>query len=581
MQQPCSEPPHLSQRLRIPAFFCALAVLLCALVSRPISSMSFVDDGPYILMARTLATTGHIVYNGWATAIIGWQLYLGAAFIKLFGFSLTAVRMSTLLVATILAWLLQRTLVLTGLSERNATFGTLTLVLSPLYLMLSVSFMTDITGLIAVVLCLYGCLRSLQSVADRPAIAWLCFAATSNAVCGTSRQIAWLGILVMLPSTLWLLRSRRRVLVAGAFATLAGALFILACMHWFALQPYAQPEHLFVNTFPAALVFWRFLHSLLDIPFLLFPLAALFLPSIRRNRPLVIGLIVVAILAYLVLALHPSRLRGDFPLEPAMNDWINVHGTFEFVFMKGTPPLFLPQALQILFLLVSLGGCFALLTVLLRRPAASMAPQPSPAISWYQLLILTMPFGIVNMLLLLPRAATTGITERYLLEPILVLLPCLIRLYQERVRPRLPSSGYVIIACIALFGIALTHDLFSFYRARVQLANELNSAGVPPTSVDNGWEYNTSVELQHAAYINNYRMVLPQHAYTPTPPPPPGNCPMSDFDEFPHIHPLYGVSFTPTACYGLAPFAPVHYSRWPYSTPGTLYVVRYTPPPKS
>ena len=41
---------------------------------------------------------------------------------------------------------------------------------------------------------------------------------------------------------------------------------------------------------------------------------------------------------------------------------------------------------------------------------------------------------------------------------------------------------------------------------------------------------------------------------------------------------LYGVSFNPNACYGPAPFAPVHYSRWPYREPGTLYVVRYTKP---
>ncbi len=40
-------------------------------------------------------------------AIIGWQLYLGAAFIKLFGFSFTTVRMSSLLVAVVMAFILQ------------------------------------------------------------------------------------------------------------------------------------------------------------------------------------------------------------------------------------------------------------------------------------------------------------------------------------------------------------------------------------------------------------------------------------------------------------------------------------------
>ena len=92
--------------------------------------MGICDDGPYILMARTLAATGHIVYNGWATPMLGWQLYLAAAFIKLFGYSFTTVRISTVLVAMALAFLLQRTFVRAGITERNATLGTLALRLS-------------------------------------------------------------------------------------------------------------------------------------------------------------------------------------------------------------------------------------------------------------------------------------------------------------------------------------------------------------------------------------------------------------------------------------------------------------------
>ena len=123
---------QLVRRFRIPALFCALAVLLCELVSRPFVNMGICDDGPYILIAQKLAATGHTFYNGNTTPFLGWQLYLGAAFIKLFGFSLTTVRMSTLLVAMALAFLLQRTLVRANISERNATIGTLALVLSPL-----------------------------------------------------------------------------------------------------------------------------------------------------------------------------------------------------------------------------------------------------------------------------------------------------------------------------------------------------------------------------------------------------------------------------------------------------------------
>lgn len=270
---------QLVRKFRIPAIFCALAVLLCELIVRPYAAMSICDDGPYILMARTLATTSHIVYNGGATAMLGWQLDLGAALIKLFGFSYTAVRCSTVLVAMALAFILQRILVRCGITERNATLGTLALVLSPLYLLLSVTFMTDITGLFAVVLCLYGCLRALHSKYRRSAIAWICFAVAANALCGTSRQIAWLGILILVPSTLWLLRAQRRVLLAGSSATLAGVVFIFACMQWLKHQPYIQPERLIPETFPLIHVLGQVASLFLDVPVLLLPLFALFLPG--------------------------------------------------------------------------------------------------------------------------------------------------------------------------------------------------------------------------------------------------------------------------------------------------------------
>jgi hypothetical protein len=578
---------QLIRRFRVPALFCAFAVLVCELIARPYVNMGFTDDGPYILIAQTLATTGHLAYNGWEAAMIGWQLYLGAAFIKLFGFTLTTVRMSTLLVSMALAFVMQRILVRANITERNATIGTLAFVLSPLYLMLSVTFMTDIDGLFAVVLCLYGCLRALQASTSRAATGWICFAVATNAICGTSRQIEWLGLLVMVPSTLWLLRAQRRglpeqrrVLAAGAVATLAGALFIFGCLHWYSLQPYTQPEHLLVNNFPLVQTLWRLIDSFLDIPFLLLPIAALFLLALRKSRPRYIAIVSALLLGYLFLAIYPSHLRGTFPLEPILGDWVNVHGVFPATFIQGTPPIFLDTGVRVLFTIASLGGLLSLIALLFRPHPIPLSTDSGTGVSWNQLMTLAAPFAVANIILLIPRAATFGLTERYVLGVLVVALPCLVRYYQDRVQPQLPFAGILLVAIMAIFGVTLTHNLFSFYRARVALAAELHAGGVPDTSVDNGWEYNTAVELQHSASINNSNMVLPPHAYVPVPPPPPGSCPMSAYFAFPHIHPLYGISFTPNACYGPAPFAPAHYSRWPYRTPGTLYVVNYLAPTK-
>ena len=574
----------LIRRFRIHAIFCALAVLLCELISHPFAEMGISDDGPYIVMVHTLATTGHIVYTGWAAPMLVWQLILAAVFVKLFGFSYSVVRMSTILIAMVMAFVLQRILVRADISERNATLGTLALVLSPLYLVLSATFLTDITGLFAIVICLYGCMRALQSAADRSAIAWLVFAVGTDAIFGTSRQIAWLGILIMLPSTLWLLRSRRRVFIAGAIATLAGVLFIVVCLQWLKHQPYSIPEHLLPETFPVAHTLGEFVHTFLDVPFLLLPIFALFLPQIRKSRPRIQLMVAVTSLIYLLLAIHLRHSHPDFLLEPtagARGGWVGIHGIHEGTDLLGEPPLFLHTGLQILITIVSIGGLLGLLASFLRPNLFLPATSPSvgtshPVISWKQLAILFAPYTAVYTLLLLPRA-TNLLFDRYMLGPLVVLVICLVRYYQDTINPRIPVAGVILVAIMAVFGVVLTHNTFAFYRARVALAAEMHSAGIPDTSVDNGWEHNFDVELQHSDHINFPTITIPAHAYTPTSEPSPINCHAFWYDYTPHIHPLYGVSFNPNSCYGPAPFAPVLYSRWLARTPGTLYVVRYKP----
>ncbi len=604
------------RRFRLHALFCALAVLFCVLISRPYANMGVCDDGPYILMARHLASTGQIAYNGWAAPMLGWQLYLGAAFIKLFGFGFTTVRMSTLLAAVVTAWLLERTLALAGIDERNATLGTLAFVLSPLYLMLSATYMTDIDALLAVVACLYGCLRALQAAGawgvaraqgawqGGATIFWLCFAVVTNAVFGTARQIAWLGILVMVPSTLYLLRDRRSALAAGVAATAAGAGFIFACMQWLKHQPYLIPESVLVASLPAAHTLAAIAYLFADLPFLLLPLAAVFALELRRLgrlgrlRPGPVAGMLVLMVGYLLLALHWRRVHPNLLLEPTMRDWVNVYGIFEGSDLQGAPPVYLSRAMQVGITAVCFAGVLGLLvSVLLRRGEAARegpegsspeagsrdgSPEAQRAAAeptFAQLCVLVLPFALAYTLLLVPRAAGVVIYDRYALELLPVALLLLLRGYQRHVRPQLPllSTGGLLVLTAAL-GVAMTHNNFACYRARAALAAEIRAAGVPDTRVDNGWEYNSSVEIERAGYVNDPHIVTPADAYTPVPPPATDACPMHGYEGFRHIHPVYGVSFDPNACYGEAPFAPVQYSRWPYRTAGTLYVVRYLPP---
>ena len=179
-------------------------------------------------------------------------------------------------------------MVLAGVNERNATLATMAFILSPLYLPLAFTFMTDVPGFFCIVLCLYMCLRALEAKSQNSAVAWIVLAALLDAVGGTVRQIAWLGVLVMVPSTLWLLRRDRRVLATGAMSCIAGAGIVFAAMRWFARQPFSIPLSLTPQVFNLLLV--KFLGSVAIVAggclsMLLIPVLLMFAGAFRNwNR---------------------------------------------------------------------------------------------------------------------------------------------------------------------------------------------------------------------------------------------------------------------------------------------------------
>ncbi len=571
----------LGREARLQGVLCGVAVVLCDLVSWPFTTMGVCDDGPYIRMARTFASTGHLVYNGWGAAMMTSQLCIAAIFIKLFGSSATSVRMSTLLLAAITAFVFHRTLIRTGCSARNATLGTLAVVLSPLYLMLSPTFMTDIDGVFATTLCLYGCIRALQASRDRSAIAWIFFAVITCAFFGTSRQIAWLGNLVMVPSALWLLRSRRRVLLAGSLATVFALLVIIGCTHWLSRQPYSVPLPLIPSSIAKRLALRQLSYILLEIPFLVLPVIAAFIPRIFRSRPAVIIASLAGVFAYVALAVH-SRACPD-PLihfEPAAGyggSWFTSAGAYTTV--AGAPTLLHTNALIVLTILCLAGLLGAILVAVDRVEAKTLPSMPVAELSWQQLVVLLLPFSLAYLLLLLAALGTTlTLFDRYALGLCGPGVIVLIRLYQERVRRSLPLATVLLIVMMAALGVIATHNTFAIDRARVELGNELHAAGVPYTAIDGGWDYNFDTELDHASYINNPLVKVPVGAYVATAPPPPGDCRAWWWNETPHVHALYGMSFLPAVCYGKAPFAAVAYRAWPFGARVQLYAVRYAPP---
>ena len=217
--------------------------------------------------------------------MLGWQLYLGALFAKLFGPSFASSAPPRLLIALFTAFLTQRTLVRAGINSRNATIGTLTLVLSPLFLPLALSYMSEMGGLFCVVLCLYACLRAATAGRRRschPRLARLC-RALQRSQRSHSRQIAWLGVLIMFPCTVWLLRRRPYVLVSGLLLYAISIVIVFGTLHWFHQQPYTLPEPP-IEGFPTL---HSIKHLVSQLLFLFFTFALLLLPVLIGFVPTV------------------------------------------------------------------------------------------------------------------------------------------------------------------------------------------------------------------------------------------------------------------------------------------------------
>jgi hypothetical protein len=174
--------------------------------------------------------------------MLGWLTPWGALFVKLFGFSFTTLRIALLPIAMATVYLLHQVLRRFGINRQNAVFGTLAVALSPIFLFMATSYMTDVPGLLVILVCIYMCQRAVAAQTDRAVLLWLCSAAIVNVAGGTVRQIAWLGSLIMVPSTAWFLRNRRGTKFTVALMWLLSLSAIIACLHWFNRQPYSVPE---------------------------------------------------------------------------------------------------------------------------------------------------------------------------------------------------------------------------------------------------------------------------------------------------------------------------------------------------
>ncbi|MGD0461775.1 MAG: phospholipid carrier-dependent glycosyltransferase [Tepidisphaeraceae bacterium] len=536
------------------ACLCGGIVLAAFLVVNPFAPMPFDDDWSYAFSVRELLRNGHLVYNGWSAPLIITHVCWAALFAKIFGYSFVVLRFSTLPLVMgcgFLAYLLARS---ADLPPAWAFFFFLLLCLSPLFLPLALSFMTDAPALFYTLLCLYAFVRTAQSQRAPICCAWLAGGIVFGIIGGMGRQTVWVVPLSVVPYLL--LRRRRQAwfLAAAAVGWMLVVADICFSLRWFDRQPWVyldppillglrqslrQPGIAFNN-----LVMVCFTTVMLVLPAAL-PFASASMARLWRLRNTWRGALTAVTICLLSLgiALHPS-----FGMAPWLFNVISVHGVIGNLELSGHRPVALPLPARGCISALVLASCYFLLARIIEfafEPGACLArmrgffAQPSPALP-----ILAI-FGSVYFALMFLRSGQEDIVfDRYCLP----LIPCLaiplLRLYKPR------AIAWSLLAIYIAYGLASTQDNLALAAARRAAVNRLEAAGVPSTEIAAGFEYDFYTQLEQAGHVNRYGIRNPPNAF-------------NEFQGYtPALKCRYRVEYAPDADTLPSPFGSIDYASW-------------------
>jgi hypothetical protein len=526
-----------------PALAAAL-VVAAVLATNPVLEMGVNDDWSYAWIARHLAATGHFAYNGWVGTMLGLQAAWGALLIRIFGFSFTLLRLSTLPFAAGCAILLYRFGRAAGLNPHFALFASLSVILCPVFIPMSASYMTDIPGTFLFLAVAWCAWRALDGH-----LAWVIAAALLGVLGTTVRQIVWFVPLTSLPIVAWVRRRDHRFRNWTLSLWCASLLLTALCIHWYNTQPYVfadiphEPQSWADTVFDG---FDAIEQTAICCLLLILPVQAALFPGVRvwlAPRSLIIGLACSSSLVGLMFWFDDRLLLGNI---------ITATGILGQSDLLGQKPWLLTDPIQIsvgLFLYLST-------TITAATVAAAFSKLWSPPLLRLAL-ILAPPTLLYAAAVVYRYMKSWIIFDRYLILLLPLLVIPLLWICQQSIRNAPPVRSWVLLAIGAAYGMALTHDYLADARARLQAATTVTSTGIPRSHVSAGFEYDGWTELEQNGRI----LSLDELAALP-----PSQAPIQPAYWFwkttRHVDPVYIVAFSPLKGLADSGFPTIRYRIW-------------------
>lgn len=169
-----------------PLFLLLLLGILIEVLVNPVGEFPVHDDWVYARTVHTLVTQGRYELCGYQTTTLFAQALWGALFVMAFGFSMTVLRFSVVLVGGLGILAAYRMFQEAGGKRWVAFLAALTLLTSPLYVLLSNTFMTDVPFVVLTVTAFLFLVRYLRYEKQRDLVLGIFVAC----VAGLVRQLA-------------------------------------------------------------------------------------------------------------------------------------------------------------------------------------------------------------------------------------------------------------------------------------------------------------------------------------------------------------------------------------------------------
>jgi hypothetical protein len=500
---------------------CILVFLAAVVAIDPRLEMGVNDDWAFTRICREFAATGHIAYNGWEAPALVPQIVWGAAFVRLFGFSFLAVRMSTVLLTALLIPVLYRLARESGLQPGFAAFAALLTVLSPLMLPLELSFMSDVPAFVLFVFCLYAGVRAWRAPTVAACAGWALLISFTGLLAGLNRQIYWMAPLLFLPVIGWVQRrnhARRAVINSAAMVFGATWIFtcaaVLGCLRWIQAQPYMLSEDWRQGWEDGGLRILASQEILLTVQvaatlaLLLIPILAGFVvPGLRSAGRTATILVSAATMAAGFAALQWRTVRF-----PWLQNLLSQYGAVPVGVTITTPPRVLGSTLQAaVSMIVTLCCAWCGLALWkLRKPAGPRSPgelTPLPVVTLGGI------FTAGWLAVILIRSAGTPAFDRYLISLLPLFAIPLLQFFQVHICARVSRLSWVGLAVFACYGVGVTHDAFAGGRARLAAAQVLERRGIPRTEIAAGFDYDGETQIEAQGYLNYPKISNPPDAY--------------------------------------------------------------------